>query len=124
MLGERFDRDVLSDLEFQTSWIATIVKSAPMLGLLGTVVGMINAFGKIAAMQQSGSDPSQLAGDISFALSTTAIGLTIAIPLVLAGNFLHVRIGRLQDSVQQHLGEFADRLDATMSGATGPGAES
>lgn len=111
LLGETFEREILADLEYRSSWIATIVKSAPMLGLLGTVVGMIGAFGKIAASSQSGSmDPTALANDISLALSTTAIGLTIAIPLVLAGNMVHVRIGKLQDAVQHQLGEFLDRL--------------
>lgn len=119
LLGERFERDVLADLEYRTSWIATIVKSAPMLGLLGTVVGMIGAFGKIAAAQQTGMDPTALASDISLALLTTAIGLTIAIPLVLAGNMIHVRIGKLQDSVQLHLGMFVDNLTAVVAEAEG-----
>ncbi|HSG70729.1 MAG TPA: MotA/TolQ/ExbB proton channel family protein, partial [Planctomycetaceae bacterium] len=47
-----------------------------------------------------------LANDISFALFTTAMGLAVAIPLVLAGAALHVRIGKLQDSVQQVIGDF------------------
>lgn len=113
MLAESFERDVLADLEYRTSYISTIVKTAPMLGLLGTVVGMISAFGKIAQMQQTGSDPSQLAGDISFALFTTALGLAVAIPLVLAGAMIHVRIGKLQDSVQMQISEFLDDLEAT-----------
>jgi biopolymer transport protein ExbB len=66
-------------------------------------------------MQQSGGDPKLLAGDISFALFTTAIGLIIAIPLVLAGAMIHVRIGKLQDSVQQQLGELLDDLEAVSS---------
>lgn len=118
-LAEKFERDVLSDLEYRTSWIATIVKSAPMLGLLGTVLGMIGAFAKIAAMQQTGTDPSQLAGDISFALFTTAAGLTVAIPLVLAGNMIQVRIGKLQDSVELHLGEFLNDLAAATADEKG-----
>jgi biopolymer transport protein ExbB/TolQ len=113
LVGERFERDVLADIEYRTSWISTVVKTAPMLGLLGTVMGMIAAFGKIAAMQQTGkTDPSVLAQDISFALFTTAIGLFIAIPLVLAGNMLQIRIGKLQDGVQEQLGEFLDHLAA------------
>jgi len=112
LLGERFEREILADLEYRTSWISTIVKSAPMLGLLGTVIGMINAFAKIAATQQTGTDPSALASDISFALFTTALGLTVAIPLVLAGNMISVRIGKLQDSVQEMLGRFIDDLAA------------
>ncbi len=111
LLGETFEREVLAEFEFQTSWIATVVKTAPMLGLLGTVLGMIAAFEKIATMQQGGTDPSMLAGDISYALITTAVGLIIAIPLVLAGNMLHVRIGKLQDAVQQHLGEFLESYE-------------
>ena len=49
--------------------------------------------------------------NISFALFTTAAGLTVAIPLVLAGNAIHVRIGKLQDAVQEHLGGFLDALE-------------
>lgn len=113
MLGEKFERDVLADLEYRTSWVATIVKTAPMLGLLGTVVGMINAFGKIAGADATGTDPKALADDISFALVTTSLGLIIAIPLVLAGNMIHVRISKLQDDVQQDLGEFLDDLAET-----------
>lgn len=112
MLAEKFDRDVLADLEYRMSWVNTVVKSAPMLGLLGTVLGMISAFGKIASSQKSGTDPSLLANDISFALVTTAVGLMIAIPLVICQAAIHVRLGRLQDSVQQYLGEFLDAFDA------------
>jgi biopolymer transport protein ExbB/TolQ len=119
LLAERFEREVLADLEYRTSWVATIVKSAPMLGLLGTVVGMINAFAKIAAATDTGTDPKALADDISFALFTTAMGLTIAIPLVMAGAVVHVRIGKLQDSVQDHLGEFLDDLETIKSNSAG-----
>lgn len=110
LLGERFEREILADIEYNTSWIATIVKSAPMLGLLGTVIGMINAFAKISAAGATGTDPKALATDISFALITTALGLTIAIPLVMAGNVINVRMGKLQDSTQEHLNEFLDYL--------------
>lgn len=117
LLAEKFERDILASLEYGTSWIATIVKSAPMLGLLGTVLGMINAFAKIAA-SQGGTDPTKLANDISFALLTTALGLVIAIPMVLAGNLIHIRIGKLQDSVQHDLGVFLEDVEDTAKGAT------
>lgn len=117
ILGEKFERDILANLEYRTSWVATCVKSAPMLGLLGTVVGMIAAFGKIAAAGATGTDPKALADNISLALITTALGLTIALPLVMAGNVVHVRISKLQDAVQQDLGEFLDDLaEATAAG--------
>lgn len=118
ILAEKFERDILADLEYRTSWVATIVKSAPMLGLLGTVIGMIMAFAKIAAAGQTGTDPKALATDISFALITTALGLTIAIPLVMAGNVISIRMGKLQDNVQQDLSEFIDDL-ADAPAATG-----
>ncbi len=112
LLGEKFNRDILSDLEYGTSWIATVVKSAPMMGLLGTVTGMIAAFGKIEGMSKAGKmDPGVLAGDISFALFTTAAGLLIALPLVVAGNMVNVQIGKLQDTVQEQLGTFLEDLD-------------
>ena len=60
-------------------------------------------------------DPRALANDISFALFTTAIGLMIAIPLVVAGNMINVRIGKLQEEVQQHLGEFLEDLDVVVA---------
>jgi biopolymer transport protein ExbB len=59
--------------------IEAVVQAAPMLGLLGTVLGMIEAFGKVA--QGSGAaDPGALANGIWIALTTTALGLAIAIP--------------------------------------------
>ncbi|MFK7819442.1 MAG: MotA/TolQ/ExbB proton channel family protein [Planctomycetaceae bacterium] len=118
LLGEKFNRDILADLEYGTSWIGTVAKSAPMLGLLGTVTGMIAAFGKIEQQSASGSlDPGALAGDISFALFTTAAGLLIALPLILAGNMVNVQIGKLQDSVQDHLGLVLEDLDEATGAA-------
>ncbi len=112
LLGERFERDILAGLEQTASWVATVVKTAPMLGLLGTVVGMINAFKKIAGAAESGINPSALAADISFALFTTAAGLAIAIPLVVLGAAAAVRMSRLRDSVQESLGVFVEDLEA------------
>jgi len=103
-VGEKFERDVLADMDYRMAWINTLVKTAPMLGLLGTVIGMISAFAKIASRSRTGVDPSALASDISFALFTTAIGLMIAIPLVVAGSAIQVRMSRLQDSVQEQMG--------------------
>lgn len=111
-LAEQFNTEVLAELEYGLAWINTLVKTSPMLGLQGTVLGMIAAFAKIAGRQKSGIDPSDLAADISFALWTTAIGLLIAIPLVIAAAAIQVRIGRLQDSVQKQLGEFLEMFEA------------
>lgn len=115
LLSETFEREVLSEMDYQISWVNTVVKTAPMLGLQGTVLGMIAAFGKIAAKQATGVNPSSLAEDISFALITTAVGLMIAIPLVMCMASMQVRIGRLTDSVQHQIGKFLDGLEQAVS---------
>ena len=120
LMAERFETDVLADLEYRAGWIATVVKSAPMLGLLGTVIGMINAFQTIAGSGKQGVDPSALADDIGVALFTTAIGLTVAIPMTVLGAMVSVRIGKLSDGVQEQVGRFVDDLDAIR--ASGKGA--
>lgn len=115
LLGQRFERDILAGLENISAWVATMIKIAPMLGLLGTVVGMINAFKKIAGASESGVDPSALAGDISFALWTTAAGISIAVPLLVLGASVGVKMGRLQESVKESLSAILDDLDAAKS---------
>jgi biopolymer transport protein ExbB/TolQ len=112
IVAERFEREVLADIEYRLSWVNTVVKTAPMLGLLGTVLGMISAFAKIAGQKSSGQDTGALANDISFALITTAVGLLIAIPLVIAMSYIHVRLGKLQDAVQQQMTEFLEDYEA------------
>ena len=112
MLGQRFERDILAGLENISAWVATVIKIAPMLGLLGTVVGMINAFKKIAGASEAGIDLSALAGDISFALWTTAAGIAIAVPLLVLGASVGVRMGRLQESVKESLSAVLDDLEA------------
>jgi biopolymer transport protein ExbB len=70
--------------------LATIAQVAPLLGLLGTVTGMIIAFGEISA---SGTgNPGLLAGGIGQALVTTAAGLIVAIPVLIGQNYLASRV--------------------------------
>ena len=108
ILADRFQRDVLSDLEFRLSWVYTVIKSAPMVGLLGTVVGMMGAFAKISSQDVMGSDNLSFAGDIMLALITTACGLTIAIPLVLCTASINVRIRKMEDLVGAGLTRFLE----------------
>ncbi len=108
LLSDRFYRDVLSDLEYRLSWVQTVVRSAPMVGLLGTVVGMMGAFSKLQRGDEL--DPANLAGDISLALITTACGLAIAIPLVLCTATINVRIRQLEDLVGHGLTRLMDVL--------------
>lgn len=114
LIAEKYERDILADLEYRYSWIGTIVKTAPMLGLLGTVAGMILAFAKIAAATEGGVNPEDLANDISFALFTTACGLMVAIPLTILGAAVQVRKGKLTDSVQEQMSEFLHDLEHAM----------
>lgn len=84
--------------------LGTIATISPLLGLLGTVMGMIQAFNVIAT--QGVGTPATLGGGISEALITTAAGLTIAIPVILAHRFLTARVEQLAMEME----EFALRL--------------
>jgi biopolymer transport protein ExbB len=75
---EEAGRQVVHDLDRFLNALGTIASIAPLLGLLGTVLGMIEVFSGI--MVNGVGDPNALAGGISVALITTAAGLTVAIP--------------------------------------------
>lgn len=107
-VAERFQRDVLADLEYRLVWVATIIKTAPMLGLFGTVVGMMGAFAKLASSQKV--EASNLANDISVALITTFDGLAIAIPLIICVSSVNVRMRKMEDLVGAGLTRFFDSL--------------
>jgi len=115
LVAERFQRDVLAELDYQLSWVKTVIKAAPMIGLLGTVIGMLSAFSKLAA--EKSVEATMLASDISLALITTACGLSIAIPLVLAIAGVNIRIGRMEDLIgsglNRILGAFHESLPKT-----------
>jgi biopolymer transport protein ExbB len=110
---DRFQRDVIADLDYSIAWIVTVIKTAPMLGLFGTVVGMMGAFGKLASA--TNVNPTDLAGDIRVALETTAIGLTIAIPLVMAMAAIHNRIRHMQDLIASGLSRIFDAFKVGMA---------
>lgn len=96
-VAERFQQDVLSDIEHRLSWVGTVIKSAPMIGLLGTVMGMMGAFANLSSGDKV--DTVQMASDIQFALITTALGLAIAVPLVLSTASINIRIRKMEDLV-------------------------
>ncbi len=112
VVADRFQRDVLADLEHRLSWVHTVIKAAPMVGLLGTVMGMMGAFAKLAAAENV--NPTLLADDISVALRTTAAGLMIAIPLVMATNSINVRIRKMEDLVGAGMTRFFDVFKQTV----------
>ncbi len=117
LLTERFQRDVLADLERNISWVTTVIKTAPMLGLFGTVSGMIGAFATLASA--ASVEPTKLAKDINVALYTTAIGLAIAIPLVMALNAVNNRIRHMEELVGSGVTRFLEafRVGLTRTGS-------
>lgn len=82
-------------LEHRLSYLALIGTLSPMIGLLGTVSGMITSFRLIANTATGAPDPQALAQGISTALFTTFIGLAIAIPALAIYNILRNRVSRL-----------------------------
>jgi biopolymer transport protein ExbB len=89
----------IPQLEKNLAVLGTIAVIAPLLGLLGTVTGMIKSFTTIAL--EGTGDPQQLAGGISEALLTTATGLTIAIPTMVAYTYFDARVSRFVTEIEQ-----------------------
>jgi biopolymer transport protein ExbB len=96
---EEVGRHVVHDMERFLNTLGTIAAISPLLGLLGTVVGMIQVFTVITT--QGVGDPSLLAGGISQALLTTAAGLTVAIPALIFHRFFRGRIDELVVTMEQ-----------------------
>jgi biopolymer transport protein ExbB len=90
-LGRQTAMIELTSLGERMRILEAVVQAAPMLGLLGTVVGMINAFSALS-MAQGAVDPALLAGGIWVALSTTAVGLAIALVTYFITIWLESRI--------------------------------
>jgi len=114
LVEDRFQRDILAELEYQLTWVHTVIKSAPMIGLFGTVVGMMAAFDTLATAENV--KPDVLAGDISVALITTACGLAIAIPLIVAVAAVNIRIKKMEDLAVAGLNRFVENLQGVLPG--------
>jgi len=97
VVTEILQRDVMGDLEYRTNWIATSIKCGPLLGLFGTVLGMMAAFGRIGSGEKV--QPYQIAAEISIALVCTAMGLGTAIPFNFMLASLTTRIRVFQDAL-------------------------
>lgn len=83
-------REVAHRMERYLAALATIASAAPLLGLLGTVIGMIEIFGSQAPT--GGANPAQLAHGISVALYNTAFGLMVAIPSLIFWRYFRARV--------------------------------
>ena len=107
--------------------LALIASISPLIGLLGTVLGMINAF---QALQNAGNrvDPSILSGGIWVALLTTAAGLIVAIPAAAAHNWMEGVVYRTQRAMEDAVtrvftGHVTPALSGSEAASAGTGAE-
>lgn len=101
-------RHVVHELERYLNPLGTIAAISPLLGLLGTVIGMVKVF---AAITTHGvGNPSVLAGGISEALITTAAGLTVAIPSLIGYRYLRGRIDGLVVRMEKEAMKFLEAL--------------
>ena len=95
-------------LERGMVWLSTVANLAPMIGFLGTVSGMINAF---QAIKEAGDvEPSMVAGGISEALITTAAGLIVGILIQFCYNFFANRIDKIIADMTEQTAAFIDLL--------------
>jgi biopolymer transport protein ExbB len=106
---ERYLEDMGSDLRRGLPVLASVGSIAPFVGLLGTVLGIITAFQGIAQTGSGGL--SSVSAGISEALIETALGLAVAIPAVLAYNYLSTRMGRYEAALSAAAGELLDTLE-------------
>ena len=102
-------RHVVHELERFIGTLGTIASMSPLMGLLGTVFGMIRTFNAITT---SGiGNPATLAGGIAEALITTAAGLTVAIPALLAYKYLRGRVAALVVQMEKEAIKLVEALE-------------
>ena len=101
--------EVKYSLEKNLTMLGTIATISPLLGLLGTVVGMITAFTGLS--ETSGANPDLLASGISQALITTAFGLMIAVPGLVLHKYFEQKITYLLISLQKEVSGFIDVIN-------------
>jgi biopolymer transport protein ExbB len=105
---EEAGRHAVHELEKYLSGLGTIAAIAPLLGLLGTVVGMIDVFSNI--MMQGVGQSQALAGGIAVALLTTAAGLLVAIPSLIAHRYFERQVENLSIELEQQSALFLDAI--------------
>jgi len=98
----------MASLERGLVWLATVANVAPLLGFLGTVIGMIVAFQNIELAGEV--EASLVAGGIKVALITTATGLVIAIPVNIAHNYFVSKIDRMVIDMEESAQKMVDAL--------------
>jgi biopolymer transport protein ExbB/TolQ len=101
--------EVMPRLERRTHYLATFANIATLLGLLGTIIGLINAFTAV-----SNANPAEkadlLSASISVAMNTTAFGLMVAIPLLLVHTLLQTKTTEIVDSLEMASVKFLNSI--------------
>lgn len=100
----------IANLEKGLPWLATTAAGGPMIGFLGTVIGMVNAFYNLASAGTS-ANIAVLADGIYEALVTTVAGLIVGIIALFAYNFLVARINKVMNNLEAKTMEFMDLLN-------------
>ena len=100
----------VAKLEKGFSWLATTAAGAPMIGFLGTVIGMVQAFFQLASAGNN-SNVTILASGIYQALVTTVAGLIVGIVALFAYNFLTSRVNKVMNKLEGKTMEFMDLLN-------------
>jgi biopolymer transport protein ExbB len=91
--------EIIPQLEKRTGYIALFANVATLLGLLGTIIGLIQAFNAVA--KANPADKAELlSASISVAMNTTAFGLIVAVPLLIAHSYLNSKTGEIVDSLE------------------------
>jgi biopolymer transport protein ExbB len=104
-------------IQDRLGYLSTLANISTLLGLLGTISGLIASFASVGGLQESGvSRNTALAGGISVAMYTTAFGLIIAIPTLLIHNYLANRANRLIDDIQHYSTELKKFVQRNKSG--------
>jgi biopolymer transport protein ExbB len=121
---ELANEDVTMEMEHRTTYLATVGTLGPMIGLVGTVYGMIMSF-RVIAVAGASAQPSQLAAGISTALFATLEGIGVSIPAIFFYAFFRNRIARLSLEVgmaaEPLLEQFAPGVKMTSAPGAGPG---
>lgn len=114
-LASNFELEQLGFVQRRLPFAAILTGTAPLVGLLGTVSGMLATFAGLATA--SAAQPiEKISSGVSEALITTQTGLVIAIPAAILTALLHSQAKATEDSIQSHMHQFLSRCPAFISG--------
>ena len=105
--------EIIPRLEKRTHYIATLANIATLLGLLGTIMGLIEAFTAVASANPS-EKADLLSASISVAMNTTAFGLMVGIPLLLVHSLLQAKTTEIVDSLEMASVKFVNAVTRRM----------